>query len=139
MKKCQLETAKAANESHILHGTYPPKGFKIPNSELNYFKRGVTCRQRLGDKRENERIRKAAETRNATIRQERIRIAWGFEQRTRLKLTTNRKKILYRFALKKRGYLIGRGGSEAVVTASTIRSEIVEKRAREYGIRTVIP
>lgn len=135
--KCQLETAKAAKISHRLNGTYPPKGFRIPNSEAGQFKPGITCRQRLGAKREAERIRKSAESRRATIKKERSRILWGFEQRTKLKLVGNPKKRQYRHALRKRGYQIARGASEAYVVANTHRSLKVENNARKYGIRII--
>lgn len=51
MVKCQRATAEAAKISHQRNGTYPPKGFKIPNSEAGQFKPGVSCRDRLGAKR----------------------------------------------------------------------------------------
>lgn len=40
MKDCQAFTAKKAKESHLRNGTYPPKGFIIPNREKYYFKPG---------------------------------------------------------------------------------------------------
>lgn len=134
MVKCQRETAEAAKTSHRLNGTYPPKGFIIPNSEAGQFKPGVTCRERLGEKRENERLRKSAESRRETIKKERMRIRWGFEQKTKLKLVTNPKKIQCRYALRRRGYQIARGANEAYIVAQTQRSAIVEANARKYGI-----
>lgn len=134
MAKCQRETTEAAKRSHRLNGTYPPKGFIIPKSEVGQFKPGVTCRERIGARREAERIRKSAESRRATIKRERARIVWGFDQRTKLKLTTNPKKIQYRYALRKRGYQIARGGSEAYIVAETLRSQKVEAVARQHGI-----
>lgn len=137
MAKCQRETAEAAKRSHRLNGTYPPKGFRIPKSEVGQFKPGVTCRERIGARREAERIRKSAESRRATIKRERARIVWGFDQRTKLKLTTNPKKIQYRHALRKRGYQIARGGSEAYIVTETQRSQKVEAVARQHGIRII--
>lgn len=40
MKDCQRYTAKKAKQSHLKNGTYPPKGFIIPNSEKYRFKPG---------------------------------------------------------------------------------------------------
>lgn len=139
MVKCQRATAEAAKISHRLNGTYPPKGFRIPKSEVGQFKPGVTSRERIGDKREAERIRKSAESRRATVKKERARVVWGFEQKTKLKLFTNPKKIQYRYALRQRGYLIGRGESVAKVMPDTQRSTSVEQNARKYGIRIVEP
>lgn len=137
MAKCQRETAEAAKLSHRLNDTYPPKGFRIPKSEVGQFKPGVTCRQRLGARREAERLRKSAESRRATIKKERARIVWGLEQKTKLKLVTSPKKIQYRYELRQRGYQIARGASEAYVTAQTSRSSKVERNARKYGIRVI--
>lgn len=68
------------------------------------------------------------------VRKERSRIIFGFDQKTKLKLVHNRKRAIYRYALKKRGYLVERGGREATVIETTIRSEIVEQRAAKHGI-----
>lgn len=137
MAKCQHETAEAAQRSHRLNGTYPPKGFRIPKSDVGRFKPGVSSRDRLGAKREDERIRKSAESRRATIKRERARILFGLEQRTKLKLFSNPKKIQYRYELRQRGYLIARGASEAYVGPDTQRSPIVETNARKHGIRVI--
>lgn len=137
MVKCQRETAEAAKISHLRNGTYPPKGFRIPKSEIGQFKPGVSCRQRIGAKRDAERLRKSVESRRATIKRERARITWGFEQRTKLKLVGNPKKRQYRYELRKRGYQVARGASEAYITSDTKRSSEVEKNARKYGIRVV--
>lgn len=40
MKECQAFSARKAKESHLRNGTYPPKGFIIPGSELYRFKPG---------------------------------------------------------------------------------------------------
>ncbi|MBR6280835.1 MAG: hypothetical protein IKR32_06025, partial [Bacteroidales bacterium] len=86
MRKCQAATAAAAKASHLRNGTYPPKGYRIPRSEEFQFKPGETPLDRLGKRREKKRVEKALATRNATIRDERLRIRWGLEQRTRMKL-----------------------------------------------------
>lgn len=41
MRRCQRDAAARARESHIIHGTYPPKGYIIPGSERYRFKAGV--------------------------------------------------------------------------------------------------
>lgn len=137
MAKCQFEAKEAAKKSHRINGTYPPKGFRIPNSEVGQFKPGVTSRERLGAKKEAERLRKSAESFRATIKRERARIVWGFEQRTKLKLVSDPKRIQYRHELRKRGYQIEHGGVEAYVTDETRRSAKVEANARKHGIRII--
>lgn len=116
---------------------WPPKGYVIPRSRECGFQKGVTCLQRIGPKREAERIRKAAESRRATVKRERARIVWGLEQKTKLKLVTNPKKIQYRYALRQHGYEIGRGESVAYVVDRTRRSTKIETNARKHGIRII--
>lgn len=136
MKKCQTATTEAARLANMRNG-WPPKGYIIPRSREFGFQKGVTNLERLGPRREAERVRKAAEARRATISKERMRIRWGFEQKTKLKLVTNKTKICYRYALKKRGYDIARGASVAYVTPETRRSLKVEADARKYGIQII--
>lgn len=138
IKKTQQECTAAAIESHQRNGTYPPKGYRIPRSDEFCFKPGITPEMRLGKKRNQERIAKAAASRRETVRKERARIVWGFDQKTKLKLVHNRKRAIYRHALKKRGYIVERGGREAVVAETTIRSEIVEHRAAQHGITIIV-
>lgn len=99
------------------------------------FKKGVTSRERLGDEKELQRLEKSAATRRETIRKERMRINWGFEQQTRLKIGHDRKRALTRYALKKRGYIIPeRAARVAYWDSNTNRSPIVEQHAADRGI-----
>lgn len=88
MRKTQRAAADAAERSHRENGTYPPKGYRVPRSEVGQFKPGVSSRQRLGDKKEDARLQKMAETRRETIRKEKARILFGLPQKTKLKLTS---------------------------------------------------
>lgn len=137
MRKCQAATAAAAKESHLRNGTYPPKGYIIPRSREFSFKKGMSNVQRLGAKREAERLRKSAESRRATVRREKARILYGLEQKTKLKLVTSKKKIQYRYALRQHGYDINRGESVAYIVDGTRRSARVEANARKHGIRII--
>lgn len=138
MKKCQAATTQAAWIANRRKG-WPPKGYTIPRSRECGFQKGVTNLQRLGPKRDAERIRKAAESRRATVKRERARIIWGFEQKTKLKLVTSRKKISSRYALRRRGYDIARGASTAYIVCETRRSAIVEANAIKNGIQIIEP
>ena len=60
--KCQENATAKAHESNLRNGTYPPKGYLIPNSEKGQFKKGERPIDRLGEKKEEERVAKAAET-----------------------------------------------------------------------------
>lgn len=99
------------------------------------FKKGETSRQRIGDVREEQRIRKMAETRRETVRKERARIIWGYPQKTKMKLVSNRRQTLMRYAMKKRGYIVERGAIDVYYKDQTQRSPLLENRAREIGIR----
>lgn len=134
-KKCQAAMTAAAWAANR-RNNWPPKGYRIPNSHR--FEPGVTSEQRLGKKRNAERIAKATASRRATYEKEKLRVHWGLEQKTKLKIGYSKKKVSYRYALRKRGYFIERGGSEAYVTEDTVRNGLVEQRARKHGIRVVL-
>lgn len=136
MKKCQEATTQAAWRANRRKG-WPPKGYRIPNRDKNCFKKGVTNLQRLGPKRNAERIAKSAATRRETVRKEHARIVFGLPQKTKLKIFSNPNRIQIRYQLKKRGYLVERGGREAIVTPHTQRSPRYEEKARREGMKII--
>lgn len=138
MRKTQARAATAARAANKARG-WPPKGYRIPGADANRFRPGESNRDRLGERRFRRSIARAAATRRATIAAERRRILFGLPQRTRLKLGFSRAKVSYRYALRQRGYLIPRGGSDATVTPDTRRSPLVERRAASHGIHIIIP
>lgn len=86
MRKTQRNAADKAKESHLRNGTYPPKGYIIPRSEEFRFKAGVTPVERLGKRRERQRIERSAESRRKTFREERARALFGVPRRTGLRV-----------------------------------------------------
>lgn len=99
------------------------------------FQKGITSLQRIGEERERERVRKAHETRNKTIASERVRIKWGFAQKTRLRLVRQPKQwIAYRNTMKRRGYIASRGSREIYYNENTNRSATVENNATKAGL-----
>ena len=141
MVKCQRETAEAAKKSHRINGTYPPKGHKIPGSEKYQFKPGETCRDRIGAKREAERIRKSVETRKQTYKSERARAVWGFDQRTKLRVIKQpQAKIQLRYYLKKRGYIVDDDTRVVYYTDTTKRCKKIEAKPQPwYKFRPLDP
>lgn len=135
-KKCQQAATEAAWKVNRKNG-WPPKGYIIPRSRECGFQKGETPLQRLGPKRNAERIRKSAESLRRTRKQERARILFGLPQKTKLKLVTSKGKISYRYLLKKRGYDIERGGDKAYVNEYTMRNPATERRAEKYGIQII--
>ena len=125
ISKCQAATTAAAKASHLRNGTYPPKGYIIPRSEEFRFKPGHT--EKPSTKR--KRLAKGAETLRQTIREERARVNFGFEQRTKLRLIRQpRRVICLRHNLKKRGYIVKRGSMVVYYDQNTARSERIESR-----------
>jgi len=128
-RKCQLATTEAARIANK-RNNWPPKGYIIPNKEKRCFKPGQTNLERLGAKKERERIEKAAEARRKTVLAEKRRVLFGLPQKTKLKVVpAPRVKCSYRYLMRKRGYVVLRGSSEVYYTENTNRSETTEIRA----------
>lgn len=122
IRKCQLAATDKANLSNRINGTYPPKGYKIPNSEKYHFRKGEKPIDRLGAKREAERVAKSVESRRKTFRLEKARALYGLPRETKLNVVRRpRKQITMRYELKKRGYIIERGGFVAYYDKNTRR------------------
>lgn len=133
MKKVQANTAAKAKESHLKHGTYPPKGYRIPRSEEFQFKPGVTNLERLGKRKEAQRIQRSVESRKKTFRYEKARRTFGVPQKTKLRVFQQpRQRILDRCYLKKRGYIIDEVNFVAYWTPETRRATRLEARPKRY-------
>ena len=133
MRKCQAATAAAAKDSHLENGTYPPKGYRIPRSEEFQFKQGGKPWDRCGRKKWNEAIQRGAEKRRQTLREERARVGFGLEQRTKLRvIAIPQQKRLDRCYLKARGYILDETTCVAWWTPDTRRAARMEARPRRY-------
>jgi len=127
-KLCQKNTEQAAARSHLAHGTYPPKGYRIPRSEEFQFRKGHK------EIRTPEQAAKSVETRKRHIAEDRARVLFGLPQKTKVKLTKQpHKKICQRSYLRKLGYIIERGSDTAYYTPDTRRSMTMEHR--KFGDR----
>lgn len=135
LRKCQEHAARKARESHLANGTYPPKGYVIPGSENYRFRPGESNKDRMPSKKLKEMYRRIGEVRKETVRKERRRVLFGLDQKTNLRVVVvPRSKISLRHNLRKHGYEISRGSNEAFITAATLRSEVMERRAMSMGI-----
>lgn len=133
MRKCQRATADAAKASHLRNGTYPPKGFVIPNREATAFKKGETPLQRLGKRKNDERIRKATDSRERTRKSERARATFGLPQRTRLRvIPVPTAKINLRWYLKSRGYMLDEKKGIAYYDENTKRGKRIESKPQRW-------
>lgn len=127
MRKCQEHTTACAIASHLKHGTFPPKGYRIPKSEQHRFKPG----HKETEATKRKRLAKSAETRRQTIKEERARISFGVPQRTKLRLIRQpRIAATQRHYLKQHGYHIERGSMIAYYDEHTVRCPKIEARTR---------
>ncbi|TFU92411.1 hypothetical protein E4T81_12540 [Barnesiella sp. WM24] len=107
MRKTQDAAQQAAAESHKKNGTYPPKGYIIPNASKNRFQPGQSNRDRLSPKKYAECQKKRQASWRETYDKDRRRtLVWGFEQRTKFRFVKQSKsKISVRYNLRKKGYI----------------------------------
>lgn len=110
----------------------------------NIFKYGVKYRFKKGennyDRMPKEKVeamyKRGGETRRKLYEDERRRVKWGLEQKTKLRVVRcTSQKISLRYNLRKLGYEIERASNEALITDETRRSERMEARAESMGIR----
>jgi hypothetical protein len=128
-RKCQLEASRVARITNK-RNNWPPKGYEIPKSQENCFKKGHSGIARWGVRKERIRIEKAAESRRQTIRSEKRRVLFGLPQKTKLKVVAApRAKNAYRHLLKKRGYIVSRASKEIYYADTTLRNEKAEQKA----------
>ena len=133
LKKCQEEAAKAAVESHIRNGTYPPKGFVIPGSINTRFHPGIKSVDRLGKRKEKQRLKNMLASRMKTLKSERARATFGLPQRTKLKVVRQpRAKITLRYYLKKQGYILDEQKRIAYYDENTKRGKRIESKPQMW-------
>ena len=139
MRKCQAECTAAAKVSHLQNGTYPPKGFIIPKSEIYRFRKGETPEQRLGKRRNQQRIAKIVGSRAETLASERLRAKYGLKQKTKLNINyTPVALIKQRNYLKRRGYKLDEDSKIAYYSDSTQRAVRLEKKECFYRFEKII-
>lgn len=129
IRKTQIDAAAAANKSNRINGTYPPKGYQIPNKEKGYFKKGERPIDRLGAKRNAERIARCAQSRKETFKLEKARAIFGLPRQTKLNVVQRpRKQVSIRYYLRKLGYIVERGSNVAYYNSETQRSLRLESQ-----------
>jgi len=133
-RRCRAAAAEAARESHVIHGTYPPKGYVIPGSEAHRFRPGETCLQRLGAEGDRMRLERAAETMRALRREERARRTFGVPQRTRLRVRRRPRRFYTgTWYLRSRGYEVDTESLVAYYDGNTRRCRVLERMGRDPG------
>lgn len=107
IRKTQEAAAKKAYESHKRNGTFPPKGYLIPNRCV--FQPGVSNRKRLGKKRDAERLAKMVATMRELREADRVRVKYGLPQLTKMKVNGDSLRVIKwrHYLTKQRGYVLG--------------------------------
>lgn len=130
-----IEGQRVKRISEVLRHKYLVFGFKgtAVNGIATRFKKGYNARELFGDEKFDRMHKKAVETRKKRLAEERARVTFGLPQRTRLRVKRQPKqKILDRFYLKKRGYILDEQNNIAYYTASTQRAVRMEAMPRRY-------
>ena len=126
------------------HGARVTRAMGGNAGAANLLKYGAATRFKAGDSNKNrmstearaDMYRRIGTTRKETFRKERIRVNWGLEQQTNLRVVQcPREKVMLRLNLRRHGYEIARASNEATVTNETRRSIRIEARAEIMGIK----
>ena len=134
-KARMLEYAtRRANESNESNGTYPPKGFQIPNR--NTCRKGECILDKLSPKRRREAKEKRAATMRELREREKRRVLFGLEQETRLKVIAQPKeKRTLKYRMKRKGYVCDKEHPGTLLYGpNTDRSRKMERSAAKWGI-----
>lgn len=129
LRKCQKNAAEMAYESHERNSSWPPKGYRIPGSAKGGFKPGSPRKETK--KQKQLRISRSTATMRDIRLSERARIRMGWPQRTKLNIKLypdTKRRICFRYNLRKRGYIVARGSDIAYYDENTRRSRIMENR-----------
>ena len=126
LRKTQEAAAKKAYESHKRNGTFPPKGYLIPNRCV--FQPGVSNRKRLGKKRDAERLAKMAATMRELREADKVRVKYGLPQLTKMKVNGDSLRVIKwrHYLVKQRGYILGSDRYSFYYDENTKRSPKLE-------------
>ena len=143
LKKMQRENAERGYAVCLQYGVYEQSAeyareqwrLRKERGETLGFKKGESNKTRMSPQRFKKVMQLAHETRRETIRKERMRIRWGFDQKTKMRLVSGGKdRIHQRYAMRKRGYIVPRGSNIVYYTDDTMRDIRAEERARATGL-----
>lgn len=85
-----------------------------------------------------QRNKNASEARKKLYKDERRRVLFGFEQKTKLRvINTPRNKVMLKHNLRKHGYEIEKNSNIAYINDNTKRSALMEKRGVIMGIKFI--
>lgn len=118
---------------------WPPKGFIIPNSEKNRFRKGEWSLSKLSPERLAEVQQKRRQTWLKTRRSDELRWKWDLPTRTKFSFgRQSSKKISYRCNMRKRGYVVDKQDPNTLYYPPEImRSKVAERNASKHGMRVL--
>ena len=148
MKKCIIANNENAMATCRRYGVYEETAELTrkqwerwrASGNMPGFKKGESNRSRMSKKRYEQMLAKASATRKEIIRKERMRIHSGLPQKTKLKVVSSpmsRARSMYRYRLRKAGYIIERASHDAYYTPDTIRNATLENQSDKYGITII--
>lgn len=123
---------KARNAVKAYYRVHTQRGNPEPIAPYRFTK-GFKCKEWLGEEKFMAAIWKGVAHRKETVRVERARIAFGLEQRTKMRLKKQpHAKVCARHYLKKKGYILDEENLIAYYTDSTDRAWKMEAAPRRY-------
>lgn len=131
LKACKKENAHKMTLANKARG-YPPKGYVIPNSQGNAFKKGVSLIERHGEEVEAKRREKSQDALRKLRSLEKGRALFGLPRQTKLNVVKRPKSQSWmRYYLRRRcGYIMDDTGFVFYYDENTKRSEKIENRPR---------
>lgn len=136
MQKCQTNASEKAKESHLRNGTYPPKGYRVPGSENNCFKKGESNRDRLSPKKYVQCLEKRLESWRKTYDADKRRWKWDLPQKTKFRFSHQSvSKTNYRHNMKKKGYIVDVDHNICYYPSEEMRRPRAERNGAKYGIK----
>ena len=150
IRKCQRNATDLAHITCEKYGVYEQsaeyarqqwvkrKESGEPLSKWKVFMPGESNKTRMTPERFKQTIEKAHRKRNETIRKERMRINWGFPQKTKMKLVSGgHKRSAHRHLFRKKNYIVERGDNYVYYDEETNRSPMMEANAYRWGLRVM--
>lgn len=143
LKKQQLENSEKGRATCEKYGIYDESSerlserWRIAKEEgRSYgYQKGVSNKQRLTKKQYKAMCEKMSVSINELWRKERMRVKWGLEQKTNLRVASGGKtRMSHRYMFRKRGYIVDYGSNDVYYTSETTRSLIAESRAKSRGL-----
>lgn len=123
--------ARKGNVTKDCKGTHPPKGYINPKCKQHAFKKGGKPSDYMTPERFKQRAENRLKSWRETIEEERLRLALGEPQQTKLRLIRQSRGLVFRRSyLRKRGYYMNNYSCYAYWDENTNRSFRMEAECK---------